>query len=192
LGEDVPDACRVLAQDMGVYAQGRRWISVAEASGDHVDRDAGSGGRLSGFATVAPQDVAVAMKELTRAVTELGFCGAMANGYSDLGADKLYLDEDRFETFWAALEEPQVPLYLHPRLPSHAVRDAIYRGHPELVGAIWGFAPETVTHVLRLVFCGSGRADGSLSCACRERRSRRRRRTRPTQRLPAAQKLTSR
>lgn len=145
---------------------------------------AGSGGRLAGFATVAPQDVAAAVKELTRAVTELGFCGAMVNGYSDLGADKLYLDEDRFEPFWTALEELQVPLYLHPRLPSHAVQDAIYRGHPELVGATWGFAPETVTHVPHVVFCGSGPADGSPSCACRERRSRRRRRTRPTRRLP--------
>ena len=105
----------------------------------------------------------------------------MVNGYSDLGADKLYLDEDRFEPFWTALEELQVPLYLHPRLPSHAVQDAIYRGHPELVGATWGFPPETVTHV---VFCGFGSADGSPSCACRERRSRRRRRTRPTRRLP--------
>jgi predicted TIM-barrel fold metal-dependent hydrolase len=143
----------------------------------------GSGGRLAGFATVAPQDVAAAVKELTRAVTELGFCGAMVNGYSDLGADKLYLDEDRFEPFWTALEELQVPLCLHPRLPSHAVQNAIYRGHPEL-GAPWGFAPETVTHVLRVVFCGSGPANGSPSCACRERRSRRRRRTRPTRRPP--------
>ena len=24
----------------------------------------------------------------------------MVNGYSNLGADKLYLDEDRFEPFW--------------------------------------------------------------------------------------------
>jgi hypothetical protein len=126
------------------------------------------------------------MKELTRAVTELGFCGAMVNAYSDLGADKLYLDEDRFEPFWTALEELQVP-------PSHAVQDAIYRRHPELVGATWGFAPETVTHVLHVVFCGSGPADGSPSCACRERRSRRRRKkntTRPPART--AQKLTSR
>ncbi len=36
------------------------------------------------------------MKELTRAVTELGLCSVLVNGYSNLGADKLYLDEDRF------------------------------------------------------------------------------------------------
>jgi gamma-resorcylate decarboxylase len=39
-------------------------------------------------------------------------------------------------------------------LPSRAVQDAIYRGHPELVGATWGFAPETATHVLRIVYGG--------------------------------------
>jgi hypothetical protein len=39
LGEDVLDACRVLAQDMGLDAQGHRGISVAQASGDHMDRD---------------------------------------------------------------------------------------------------------------------------------------------------------
>jgi predicted TIM-barrel fold metal-dependent hydrolase len=115
---------------------------------------AGSGGRFAGFATVALQDVAAAVDELKRAVSELGLCGVMVNGYSDLGSDKLYLDEDRFEPFWAALDALQVPLYLHPRLPARAVQEAVYRDHPELVGATWGFAPETATHVLRLVYGG--------------------------------------
>jgi 2,3-dihydroxybenzoate decarboxylase len=115
---------------------------------------AASGGRFEGFATVALQDPEEAVRELKRAVTELGLKGVMVNGYSNLGTDKVYLDEDRFDPFWAALEELQVPLYLHPRLPARAVQDAIYRGHPELVGAAWGFAPETATHVLRLVYGG--------------------------------------
>ena len=114
----------------------------------------GSGGRFAGFATVALEDVGTAVMDLTRAVTELGFCGAMVNGYNNLGADKLYLDEDRFERLWTALEELRVPLYLHPRLPARAVQDAIYRGHRERVGAAWGFAPETANHVLRLVYGG--------------------------------------
>jgi predicted TIM-barrel fold metal-dependent hydrolase len=130
-------------------------VSTARQVNDFLATEvAGSGGRFAGFATVALQDVDAAVKELTRAVTELGFCGAMVNGYSNLGADDLYLDEDRFEPFWTALEELGVPLYLHPRLPSLAVQDAIYRGHPELVGATWGFAPETATHVLRIVYGG--------------------------------------
>ena len=54
----------------------------------------------------------------------------------------------------AALEELNVSLYLHPRLPARAVQEAMYGGHPELVGATWGFAPETATHVLRIVYGG--------------------------------------
>lgn len=113
-----------------------------------------SSGRFAGFATVALQDVDEAVRELQRAVGELGLSGVMVNGFSDLGDDKLYLDDQRFEPFWSALEELDVPLYLHPRLPSRAVQEAMYKGHPELVGAAWGFAPETATHVLRMVYGG--------------------------------------
>ena len=34
------------------------------------------------------------------------------------------------------------------------VQKALYHDHPELIGANWGFAPETATHVLRLVYGG--------------------------------------
>lgn len=112
------------------------------------------GGRFAGLASLPLQDVVAAVAELRRAVTALGLVGVMVNGFTELGADKLYLDEDRFEPLWAALEELGVPLYLHPRLPARAVQEAIYRGHPELVGATWGFAPETATHVLRIVYGG--------------------------------------
>jgi hypothetical protein len=40
LGEDVADSCRVLAEDVGVDAQGHGRVGVAEAGGDDVDRDA--------------------------------------------------------------------------------------------------------------------------------------------------------
>jgi hypothetical protein len=40
LGEDVSDSCRVLAENVSVDAQCHGGISVAEASGDYVDRDA--------------------------------------------------------------------------------------------------------------------------------------------------------
>jgi hypothetical protein len=40
LGEDVADACRVLAEDVRVDAQGHHGIGVAEAGSDDVDGDA--------------------------------------------------------------------------------------------------------------------------------------------------------
>jgi predicted TIM-barrel fold metal-dependent hydrolase len=72
-------------------------------------------------------------------------CGC-ANGH--------YLDEVWFDPFWKALAELRVPLYLHPRASDKTVQAAMYRGHPELVGATWGFAPETATHALRLAYGG--------------------------------------
>jgi len=41
LGGDVSDACRVLAEDVGVDAQGHGGVSVAEPCGYHVNRDSG-------------------------------------------------------------------------------------------------------------------------------------------------------
>jgi hypothetical protein len=40
LGEDVTDACRVLAEDMGVDTQGYSGVGMAEVGGNYVDRDA--------------------------------------------------------------------------------------------------------------------------------------------------------
>jgi 2,3-dihydroxybenzoate decarboxylase len=115
---------------------------------------AASDGRFAGFACLALQDVGASVDELHRAVNELGLCAVMVNGYSNLGDERLYLDAERFEPLWTALEDLRVPLYLHPRLPSTAVQDAVYHGHPELVGATWGFGPETATHTLRMVYSG--------------------------------------
>ena len=134
-------------------------VSTARRVNDFLAAEvAGSGGRFAGFATIALQDVDAAVKELTRAVTELGLCGVMVNGYSNLGPDNLSLDEDRFEPFWAALEELRVPLYLHPRLPSRAVQEAVYRGHPEPVGATRDSCPRQ-----RLMCCASSTAGCSTS-----------------------------
>lgn len=115
-----------------------------------------SGGRFEGFASVPLLDVDAAVEELERAVTGLGFRGVLVNGY--LGSPEAesgsYLDEERYEPFWSALERLEVPLYLHPRPPVTAVQRAMYAGHPELMTATWGFAPETATHALRLVYGG--------------------------------------
>jgi predicted TIM-barrel fold metal-dependent hydrolase len=130
-------------------------VRIAASANDYLAAEIKAGnGRLVGLATLPLQDVDAAVCELRRAVGELGLVGVNVNGYTDLGGEMLYLDEPRFDPVWAALEELDVPLYLHPRLPSALVQQAMYRGHPELIGATWGFAPETATHVLRIVYGG--------------------------------------
>ncbi len=104
------------------------------------------------------QDPERAARELERCVKELGFRGALVNGFSQVGnADTAaYYDLPQYRPFWAAVERLDVPFYLHPRNP--LPRDAkIYDGHAWLLGPIWAFAQETAVHALRLM--GSGLFD---------------------------------
>ena len=109
--------------------------------------------RYIGMATLALQDPDQAVRELERCVTELGFKGVMLNGYTQVGTpdNVIYLDDPRLTPLWEALTALDMPLHLHPRASHKAV---MYDNHPELNGAAWGFAPETATHALRIVYSG--------------------------------------
>jgi predicted TIM-barrel fold metal-dependent hydrolase len=114
--------------------------------------------RFAGFATLPMQDPEAAIVELTRCIKDLGFKGAMVNGFSQVGSpDKVvYLDDLRYRPFWAKVEELNVPLYLHPRDPLPN-REPIYEGHFWFMGSAWAFGVETAMHALRLM--GSGLFD---------------------------------
>lgn len=109
--------------------------------------------RYVGMSTLALQDPDQAVRELERCITALGFKGVMVNGYTQVdNLDKLiYLGDARLTPLWEALTSLDVPLYLHPRASHNAVT---YNNHPELTGPNWGFAPETATHALRIVYGG--------------------------------------
>tara|TARA_B100000475_G_scaffold123177_1_gene89964 strand:- start:125 stop:799 length:675 start_codon:yes stop_codon:yes gene_type:complete len=104
------------------------------------------------------QDPDAASEELTRCVKEMGFKGAMVNGFTqkDVPDSAIYYDIPEYRSFWDTVSKLDVPFYLHPRmqLPS---RSPIYDGHPWLKSAPWGFAVETSIHSLRM--CGSGMFD---------------------------------
>ena len=125
--------------------------TIAEAMARHPDR-------YGGLAALPMQDPDAASAELTRCVKELGFRGAMVNGFTqkDVPDSAIYYDIPEYRTFWATVSELDVPFYLHPRMqiPSRAQN---YEGHPWLMSAPWGFAVETSIHSLRL--CGSGLFD---------------------------------
>jgi predicted TIM-barrel fold metal-dependent hydrolase len=111
-------------------------------------------GRYAALAALPMHSAAMAARELTRCVCELGFRGAMVNGFQQVGSgdDVRYYDLPEYADFWATVAELDVPFYLHPRMqiPSRAQN---YDGHPWLMSAPWGFAVETSIHALRL--CGS-------------------------------------
>jgi 2,3-dihydroxybenzoate decarboxylase len=114
--------------------------------------------RFGAFAALPLQDPEAASRELTRCVKELGFKGAMVNGFTqkDTPESAHYYDQPEFRDFWATVAELDVPFYLHPRMQIPS-RCQAYDGHPWLKSAPWGFAIETATHSLRL--CGSGLFD---------------------------------
>ncbi len=87
--------------------------------------------RLQGFATLATPNPEAAAAELERAVTELGFNGAMLYGRT---RDR-HLDHPDFWPIFEAAEALNAPLYLHPQSPPPAVRGAYYSGLGDAVDA---------------------------------------------------------
>lgn len=110
--------------------------------------------RYVGLAALALQDPESAAEELERCVTELGFRGALANGYSSVGDldTAAYYDEPQYEVFWERVARLGVPFYLHPRNPLPGSR--YYQGREMLLGPTWAFTVETATHSLRLMVSG--------------------------------------
>ncbi|MBU9212386.1 amidohydrolase family protein [Burkholderia multivorans] len=126
---------------------------VNDALAETIER---SKGRFLGFASLPLQDPDAAIKELEYAIGNLGFKGVMVNGYVQDPDENIghYLDEAQFIPVWDAIADLKVPVYIHPRPSLPQVRSALYDRHAELAGATWGFAPETATHALRLVYSG--------------------------------------
>ena len=111
--------------------------------------------RFAGFAALPMQDPDAAIAELRRCVTELGFVGALVNGFSETGDPErlLYYDLPEYRPFWTELEKLGVPFYLHPRNPLPGAIPG-YRGHNWLLGPNWAFNAETSVHALRLIASG--------------------------------------
>jgi gamma-resorcylate decarboxylase len=111
--------------------------------------------RFSAFAAVALQEPKRAADELERTVCDLGFKGALVNGYTNAGANEevVYLDEEPVWEFWERVSKLTAPVYLHPREPLSSQTRAI-RGYPELVGSAWAFTYETASHAIRLMLSG--------------------------------------
>jgi predicted TIM-barrel fold metal-dependent hydrolase len=120
---------------------------LAETVAAHPDR-------FAGFAMLPTADPQAAADELERAVTRLGFKGAMVHGL----ADGRFLDEARFWPIFARAEALDVPLYLHPAPPHPAIVAAYYQDYvekfPNILRAAWGFTVETATQGVRLVLSG--------------------------------------
>ena len=110
--------------------------------------------RFAGFACLPTADPKASADELERAVTQLGFKGAMVHGLTN----GVWFDDKRFWPIFERAQALDVPLYVHPALPHPAVVDAYYKDYlkqyPQLLTAAWGFTVETATQGVRLVLSG--------------------------------------
>ena len=134
----------------------RRAIELARQANDYLaEQVARNPKRFQALAALPMQDPDAAAREMTRCVKELGFRGALVNGFSQSGVkdSALYYDLPQYWPFWATVEQLGVPFYLHPRDPLFS-RQQHYEGHPWFVGPAWAFAVETSIHALRLMGCG--------------------------------------
>jgi predicted TIM-barrel fold metal-dependent hydrolase len=108
-------------------------------------------GRFAAFAALPTPDPEAAVKEFERAITELGFCGAMINGPTK----GVFLDDKKFWPLLECAESHNVPIYVHPAVPCEGYVQAYFRGYEELSRAAWGFAADASAHFLRIVFSGA-------------------------------------
>ncbi len=151
LSLNAPGIQAILDTDQAIEVARRANDHLAEAVVKHPDH-------LAGFAALPMQDPDAASEELIRSIKDLGFKGALVNGFTQKGIpdSAIYFDIPEYRSFWATVSELAVPFYLHPRMqiPSRAQP---YEGHPWLMSSPWGFAVETSIHALRM--CGSGMFD---------------------------------
>lgn len=81
-------------------------------------------GRFYAFATLPLSNPDAAAEELERAVTELGFKGALIAGF--YGEHRL--DDPYYNPIWEKAIALDVPIYLHPAFPDGKITDYYYKG----------------------------------------------------------------
>jgi 5-carboxyvanillate decarboxylase len=104
--------------------------------------------RYAGLATIPVQDPKRAVKEMERAITKLKLNGVMINSHTN----GEYLDEEKYWPILEAAAGLDAAIYIHPRAPGPAMREA-YRRY-QLEHAIWGYAVEVGLHAVKLLMSG--------------------------------------
>jgi predicted TIM-barrel fold metal-dependent hydrolase len=148
LSHGAPSVQKIADAELAVRLAGAANDRLAEAVRAHPDR-------FAAFAMLPTPDPKAAADELERAVTRLGFKGAMVHGLTN----GLFLDDKRFWPIFERAQALDVPLYLHPAVPHPAIIEAYYKDYiqqfPNMLRAAWGFTVETATQGIRLIMSGA-------------------------------------
>ncbi len=132
---------------------GERSIAMATDANDRMhDAMRAHPDRFAAFATLPTAEVKASVAELERCVTKLGFKGTLINGHTK----GEFLDDKKYWPILEAAEGLDVPIYLHPRDPHPDVFKVYFAGgYEDLGAAAWGYAMDTCSHFLRIVFSGA-------------------------------------
>lgn len=103
--------------------------------------------RFSACAAFDPRDVAGSVKEIERAMGELGLAGAVLNSHFQ----GHYIDETEYFPILEALEAMDAALYIHPTAPYNAPH---YESRG-FFGALGGFPHDVWLHTMGLIFSGA-------------------------------------
>ena len=111
--------------------------------------------RFQALAAIPTPEPDRAAEELERAITRLGFRGAML--YGRTGTTNA--DDRRFDSLYATAARLHAPIYLHPQTPVAPVREAYYSGYGDEIDAMFanfgiGWYYETGVQLLRMIFSG--------------------------------------
>ncbi len=111
--------------------------------------------RFQAFATLPTPVPEAAAAELERAVTQLGFPGAMLYGRTGT----TLADAPEFDDLYGVAERLRVPLHFHPQTPVRQVQEAYYSGlangiGPVLAGPGLGWYYDLGVQYLRMIFSG--------------------------------------
>lgn len=131
---------------------------VREANDELAQIVASHPNRFGAFAVLPWSDPAAAARELERAMTKLGFQGAILAG-RPTGGDA-FLDDKRFAGVLEAAEALEAPIYVHPAAPKASVQECYYDGLGDQLSARlslygWGWHHETGIQVLRMILSGA-------------------------------------
>jgi predicted TIM-barrel fold metal-dependent hydrolase len=112
--------------------------------------------RFAGFAALPMASPDACGAELKRAVKDLKLVGAMIHGSSD----GKFLDHPSFDGLLSAAEEVDMPIYIHPSIPTPNVFEAYYSGLPEgadrvVATAGWGWHSEVAIQIVRMTMAGT-------------------------------------
>lgn len=113
--------------------------------------------RFAGLATLPVNVPEAAAEELERAVTQLGFKGAMIAGL----ANDHFLDEPQYFPIFEMAAKLDVPIYLHPGMVRESERKMLYHSpsYSDQIGdmialAGWGWHMEQGIQMLHLILSG--------------------------------------